>query len=211
MAVVDPAVGGLELGLAVVGGVLTGVDRGALLGAPVSRSAHLATVPLLAVIGAGKLAMVLGGSGQGRLFDGDWATAFLPPGPWVSLAPAVPSHPSQVYEAIGAAIVALLVLMASSLDLFRAADGRRLLVALAGWGVGACGGVADLRVPAVVGSLPMGGLVALGITVAAVAGLLIRWSAARGTSRPRRTPGSRRGQIRRRRRGSDGPAGRGVW
>ena len=27
-----------------------------------------------------------------------WATAFLGPGPWASLAPALPSHPSQAYE-----------------------------------------------------------------------------------------------------------------
>ncbi len=173
MTVLDPAVGGLELGLAVVGGVITASIVALMLGASVGRWAHLAAVPLLAVLGAGKLTMVLGGSGQGRPFDGDWATAFLPPGPWVSLAPAIPSHPSQVYEAIGAAIVALLVLMASSLDLFRAADGRRLLVALAGWGVARAVASLTWRDPAVVGSLPMGGLVALGITVAAVTGLVI--------------------------------------
>ncbi len=69
--------------------------------------------------------------------------------------------------------MALLVLMASSLDLFRAADGRRLLVALAGWGVARAVASLTWRDPAVVGSLPMGGLVALGITVAAVAGLVI--------------------------------------
>ena len=99
----------------------------------------------------------------GGTFDGDWATAFLPPGPWVSLAPAVPSHPSQVYEAIGTALVALLILVASSLDLFRAQDGRRLLVALAGWGIARAVASMTWRDPAVVGSIPAGGLVALAI------------------------------------------------
>ncbi len=123
MTVLDPTVGGLELGNAVVGGVGTAAIVAMMLGAPVGRWAHLAAIPLLAAIVAGKLTMVLGGSGQGRPFDGDWATAYLGAGPWVSLAPAVPSHPSQVYEAIGTAIVALLILIASSLGLFRPATG----------------------------------------------------------------------------------------
>jgi prolipoprotein diacylglyceryltransferase len=173
LTVLDPTVGGLELGLAVVGGLITASIVAVMLGAPLGRWAHLAAIPLLAVLGAGKLTMVLGGSGQGRPFDGDWATAFLPPGPWVSFAPAVPSHPSQVYEAIGVAIVALLVLVASSLDMFRAADGRRLLVALAGWGVARAVASLTWRDPPVVGGLPMGGVIASGITVAAVAGLVI--------------------------------------
>jgi prolipoprotein diacylglyceryltransferase len=173
LSLLDPAIGGLELGLAVVGGLISASIVAVLLGAPVGRWAHLAAIPLLAVLAAGKLTMVLGGSGQGRPFDGDWATAFLPPGPWVSLAPAIPSHPSQVYEAIGTAIVALLVLMASSLDVFRAEDGRRLLVALAGWGMARAVASLTWRDPVVVGPLPMGGVIAIGITVAAVVGIVV--------------------------------------
>ena len=57
-------------------------------------------LPLLFGLAAGKLTMVLGGDGQGVPWDGLWATAYLGPGPWLSLAPDVPSHPSQVYEAL---------------------------------------------------------------------------------------------------------------
>ena len=107
LSLFDPAVGGLELGLAVVGGLVTGAIVALLLGWPVGRAAHIATIPLLVAIVGGKLSMVLGGSGQGRVFDGEWATAFLGPGPWVSLAPAIPSHPAQVYEALGTALVGI--------------------------------------------------------------------------------------------------------
>jgi prolipoprotein diacylglyceryltransferase len=168
LVVLDPATGGLELGLAVVGGLVTGAIVASLLGAPVGRWAHHATIPLLAAIAAGKLTMVLGGSGQGRPFDGDWATAFLPPGPWVSIAPAVPSHPSQVYEAIGTAIVALLILIGSSLDLFRAEDGRRLLLAVVGWCVARAVVSTTWRDPTVVGPLPAAGLLAIAIAVATI-------------------------------------------
>jgi prolipoprotein diacylglyceryltransferase len=173
LALLDPAVGGLELGLAVVGGVISASIVAVMLGAPVGRWAHVVTLPLLAALAAGKLTMVLGGSGQGRPFDGDWATAFLPPGPWVSLAPAIPSHPSQVYEAIGTALVALLILMASSLDAFRAEDARRLLVALAGWGVVRALASVTWRDPALVGEIPMGGLIAIAITVGALTGVVL--------------------------------------
>ena len=61
---------------------------------------HALILPLLFVLAAGKLTMVLGGDGQGVPWDGAWATAYVGPGPWCSLAPEVPSHPSQVYEAL---------------------------------------------------------------------------------------------------------------
>jgi prolipoprotein diacylglyceryltransferase len=58
----------------------------------------------LLAIGFGKLGQLLGGSGQGLPFDGPWAVAFLGDGPWVSANPTLPSHPSQVYEALWALI-----------------------------------------------------------------------------------------------------------
>ena len=169
MSFFDPAVGGLELGLAVVGGLVTGAIVAALLGSPVGRWAHMATIPLLTAIVGGKLAMVLGGSGQGRFFEGDWATAYLGPGPWLSSAPAVPSHPAQVYEAVGTVLVAVLILAASSLGLFRAKDGRRLLVALAAWCVARAAVSTTWRDPVVGGPFPAGGLLALAIALGAVA------------------------------------------
>jgi prolipoprotein diacylglyceryltransferase len=172
LSLLDPSVGGLELGMAVAGGIGTAAIVAALLGSPVGGWAHIASIPLLTAIGAGKLTMVLGGSGQGRPFDGDWATAYVGAGPWVSAAPAIPSHPAQVYEAIGTALVALLVLAASSLGLFRSADGSRLLVALAGWGTARALVSLTWRDLPVVGALPAGGLLAIAISVASLIGVI---------------------------------------
>ena len=63
----DPSIGGLELGLAVVGGFVTG----ALRGQPARRRRSVAgctspRCPLLFALGAGKLTMVLTGHGAGR-------------------------------------------------------------------------------------------------------------------------------------------------
>ncbi len=173
MSLLDPAVGGLELGLAVVGGIATGSIVAVLLGSPVGRWAHIATIPLLVAIAAGKLTMVLGGSGQGSFFDGAWATAFLGPGPWISLAPAVPSHPAQVYEAIGTLVAAVVVLGVGSLGAFRAGDGARLLIALAAWCIARAAVTTVWRDPDVAGPLPAGGVLALVIAVAAIVGAVV--------------------------------------
>jgi len=172
-SLLDPAVGGLELGLAVVGGIATAAIVAVLLGSSVGRWAHIATIPLLVAIAAGKLAMVLGGSGQGRFFSGDWATAFLGPGPWISLAPAVPSHPAQVYEGIGTALAAVLVLAAGSLGAFHARDGTRLLVAVAAWCVARAAVTTVWRDPDVAGPLPAGGILALVIATGSIVGALL--------------------------------------
>jgi prolipoprotein diacylglyceryltransferase len=168
LSLVDPAVGALELSLAVVGGLVTGSIVAGLLGSPVGRWAHIATIPLLTAIVGGKLAMVLGGSGQGRFFDGDWATAYLGPGPWLSLAPTVPSHPAQVYEALGTTLAAMLILAASSLGIFRPRDGTRLLVAIAAWCLVRAAVTTVWRDPTVAGPLPAGGTLALSIAVGAL-------------------------------------------
>jgi prolipoprotein diacylglyceryltransferase len=173
LTLLDPAVGGLELGLAVVGGSATAAIVAALLGAPVRLWAHIAAIPLLTALAAGKLTTVLGGSGQGRPFDGEWATAYIGPGPWVSLAPTIPSHPSQVYEAVGTALVALLVLAASSLDLFRSRDGSRLLVAIAGWCAVRAIASTTWRDQAIVGVLPAGGLIAVAVAVSALVATVV--------------------------------------
>ena len=114
-AIVDPAQGSLELSLAIVGGTLSGAYVAGLLGAPIGRWLRAAALPLLFVLGSGKLAMVLGGSGQGLPSDLPWATAYVGPGPWGSLAPALPSHPSQLYEGIATlAVLAVLTLALAS-------------------------------------------------------------------------------------------------
>ena len=106
-ALLDPGRGGFELSLAVVGGVVSGLTVATLLEVPVGRWMHLVVLPVLFVLGAGKLAMLLGGAGQGQPAALAWATAFLGPGPWASLAPALPSHPSQAYEGFATLALAL--------------------------------------------------------------------------------------------------------
>ena len=173
MTLFDPAIGGLELGLAVLGGLATGWVVAMLLGAPSGRWSHATAIPLLVAIAAGKLTMVLGGSGQGRPFDGAWATVYVGPGPWIGLAPDLPSHPAQVYEGIGTLAVAFLLLVATSIGAFRSRDGSRLLVGIAGWAVVRAIVSTTWRDPAVAGPLPTGGLVAVAIAVACIVGALV--------------------------------------
>ena len=93
-----------------LGGLLSGAYVASLLGAPVGRWAHLLAIPVLILLGAGKLTMVLGGSGQGLPFDGTLGDRLPRTGPWGSLAPDLPSHPSQAYEGIGTLLVATILL-----------------------------------------------------------------------------------------------------
>jgi prolipoprotein diacylglyceryl transferase len=98
-ALLDPTRGSLSLLGAVVGGTLTAMYVAWLIGAPIRRWLDVAIVPLLIGIALGKLAMLLGGGGQGAPADLPWAIAFTGPGPWRSLGADLPAHPSQVYEA----------------------------------------------------------------------------------------------------------------
>ena len=161
----DPAIGGLELGLGVVGGVLTAAYVGRLLGAPVGRWATTLAVPLLIAIGGGKLATALGGSGQGSPLEAAWSTAYLGPGPWGSLAPALPSHPAQLYEGFATLVLALVFVTGGIGFGSHARDGRPLLVALGGWAAIRAAVSVTWRDPAVLGPLPVGGVLALGIVV----------------------------------------------
>jgi prolipoprotein diacylglyceryltransferase len=98
-AIVDPTRGGLSLLGAVVGGSVTAAYMARLLAVPARRWLDVASTPLLLAVGLGKVAQLLGGGGQGLPFDGPWAVSFAGPGPWLSPAPGVPAHPSQLYEA----------------------------------------------------------------------------------------------------------------
>lgn len=134
--VLDPGVGSLELTLGVVGAALTGSLVAFLLDGRPGPWLHATTFPMLVVLGFGKLATALGGTGQGLPTSSEPATAYLGPGPWGSLGPAIPSIPSQVLEAALTMIVLALVLLASAAPILRRPDGRLFLVALAGWAVG---------------------------------------------------------------------------
>jgi phosphatidylglycerol:prolipoprotein diacylglycerol transferase len=177
--VIEPASGGLQLSLGVVLGILTGLYVASLLDAPVGRWLHVLAIPLLVTLGLGKLAMVLGGDGQGAPSNLGWATAYGGGWTWGSLGPGVPSHPAQVYEAIGVAIILVVLLSALFLGAFERRDGRLFLVALAAW-AGARFLVAfTWRDPSVVGSLRLdqvfsvvivvGCLILLGLTPALAA------------------------------------------
>jgi phosphatidylglycerol:prolipoprotein diacylglycerol transferase len=134
-ASIDPAQGALTLTLAVPLGLLTGGLIGRLIGAPVGRWMHAVALPLLFVLGAGKLVGVLGATGQGLPSDLPWATAYAGPGPWGSLAPELPSHPAQVYEAIAVGFAMLGVAALARVQPFARRNGATLFAALALWAI----------------------------------------------------------------------------
>ena len=182
-ALLDPAQGSMELTLAVVGGTLTGIYVAALLDAPVGRWLHVAVVPLLLVLGLGKAAQALGGSGQGTAADLTWATAYLPPGPWGSPGAEIPAHPSQLYEAAMTGVVLVVVIVLARFTPLRRADGRLYAVGIGLWAL-ARGLVASTwRDPDVVGGLNAEQLICLAVAAgmlgAAVAATLQRRRGAR--------------------------------
>ncbi len=172
-ALLDPSVGGMELGLAVVGGFLTGTYVASLLGAPVGRWLHVAAAPVLFALGAGKLTMVLTGSGQGTPSDADWASAYLGPGPWGSLAPALPSLPSQAFEGIATLAILAVMTMALWLGAFGRRDGRLFFAAIGLWAVARALVSTTWRDPVVAGGLSAGGLIAIGIAIACALALVV--------------------------------------
>ncbi len=172
-AIVDPGLGAMELAFGVVGGLLTGSYVASLLGAPVGRWWHTAVLPVLVVLGLGKLTMILGGAGQGTPSTAGWATAFLGPGPWGALAPALPSDPSQAYEAFATLTVLLVTMLALAVGAFGRQDGRVLFAALAAWAFGRAAVATTWRDVAVLGSLNIGSLIAIGVGIAFVAVLAL--------------------------------------
>lgn len=106
----DPTQGGLALSLAVVLGTVTALAVARLLTAPIATWLHVAGGPLLVGLGLGKLAMVLGGDGQGQFSDAAWATAYLRPGPWQSANASAAALPSQALEGILVLTAAVLIL-----------------------------------------------------------------------------------------------------
>jgi prolipoprotein diacylglyceryltransferase len=107
--------------------------------------------------------MILGGSGQGLPSDAAWATAFVGPGPWGSLAPGLPSHPSQAYEGLGTLglLVALVAIVWAGG--FARRDGRLLLVAIGGWAIVRAVATLTWRDPVVVEPFNAGGLLAIAL------------------------------------------------
>jgi phosphatidylglycerol---prolipoprotein diacylglyceryl transferase len=179
-AILDAGQGSLELGLAIVLGTITGVYVARLLDAPVGRWLHVAAVPVLAAICLGKVAMALGGSGQGAPSDSPLATAYAGTGPWGSLAPAIPAHPAQLYEAAATGIALGFLVLLLSLGAFRARDGSAFFVGLALWAIGRLAVTFAWRDDPVVGPLRAGGLIALGVAAIAILGVAAaRWAGSR--------------------------------
>jgi phosphatidylglycerol---prolipoprotein diacylglyceryl transferase len=167
--ILDPGVGSLELTLGVVGGAVTGSLVALLLDGRPGPWLRVATLPVLLLVALGKLAMVLGGTGQGLPTSGEPATAYLGAGPWASLGPAVPSIPSQALEAFATAIVLFVVVLASLLPPLRRADGRLFLLALAGWAIGRAIVASTWRDPTVVGSLRAEQLIDVAVALGSLA------------------------------------------
>jgi prolipoprotein diacylglyceryltransferase len=171
--IVDPGVGSLELTLAVVGGGLSGTLVAALLDGQPGRWVRVAPIPTLLVLGAGKLAMVLGGSGQGRPTTGEPATAYLGPGPWGSLGPELPSVPSQAIEGIAtlALVAAMLVLL--RWPSLRRTDGRAFFLALGAWCIVRLVVAGTWRDPVALGPLRTEQVIDLVVVVAAAVGAVV--------------------------------------
>jgi phosphatidylglycerol:prolipoprotein diacylglycerol transferase len=170
--VVDPAQGGLELTLAVVAGSLTAAYVLRLMEAPMDRWAHVVAFPLLLALGAGKLAMALGGHGQGTPSDLPWASVYVGDGPWGSLAPEIASHPSQVYEGIATLLLLQLMTALVARGVLRGADRYTLYLAVGAWAVIRVLVAFTWRDAAVLG--PLGAEQLIALTVAIGAGLLLR-------------------------------------
>ena len=176
-AIFDPALGGLSLTLAVPLGILTGAIIAGLLGAPVGRWMHVMALPLLFVLAMGKFVGVLGATGQGAPTDLAWATSYAGPGPWASLAPEIPAHPSQVYEAV-AVVVAILVLFAlARYEPIARRDGAGLFAALALWSIARLVVGTTWREPVVIGPLRMEQALAIVVLAIGLLGFLERWRA----------------------------------
>jgi hypothetical protein len=108
-AITDPARGGYGLTLAVVLGTFTAIAVARLLAAPVGRWLGVAATPVLLGLGLSKLAMALGGAGQGDYSTASWATVYVHSGDWGSINPSFPATPSQLLE--GGLVLAAVVLL----------------------------------------------------------------------------------------------------
>lgn len=171
-AILDPSRGSLTLAGGVALGILTGLLVATILGAPVRRWLGVAVVPLLLALCLGKLAMILGGAGQGVPTDAGWATAYAGPGPWGSLAPEIPSVPAQAIEAATSAAALVVVLLLALLRPLRRHAAILFAVGLGLWAIGRFAVAFTWRDPVLVGPLDGDQLVTAGIAAAAAASLI---------------------------------------
>lgn len=167
-ALLDLGRGSLSLVGAVGGAVLSSAYVCRLLGHSPGRWLDAAAVPLLLAIGLGKLAMALGGAGQGAPDTGPLATAYLGAG-WMSADAATPSYPSQLYEGVWCALGAmLLVVLTRSATERRPGTGRRFVAAVCWWLTGRLAIGFTWRDERVIGPLSPEQLATAALLVAAV-------------------------------------------
>ena len=174
LTTLDLGRGSASLVGAVVGGALSAAYICRLLGGKVGVWADAAAVPLLLAIALGKLALVLGGGGQGAATNGPLGVAYVGVGPWRSIDAANPAFPSQMLEGAWAllGIPVILVLERTLRVGGRAGRGISLLFALAWWLGGRVGVALTWRDDHTIGPLGTEGvvsLVALGVVVVALA------------------------------------------
>lgn len=162
-AIVDAAEGAFQLSLAIVCGALTGAYVARIIEAPLGRWLHVAAIPVFGIVVVGKVAMALGGAGQGSLSTDPWATAYLGDGPWGSLAPALPAQPAQLFEAGLTFLVLGLVVGVVAAGGFRRHDGLLFLATLEAWIVARFVVAFTWRDPAILGPLNADQLISLAI------------------------------------------------
>ena len=163
-ALLDPATGSLSLLGAVVGGTLSGAYIARILsgGRPDWRRWLEVAAPLLLFLIAGaKFSQFLGGGGQGLPWSAQQAVAFLGPGPWQSIAPAMPSVPSQLLEATWVAFGVLVLAFIAH----RVRFGTVFLWALAWWLAGRIVIAFTWRDQALIGPLAVEQALAIGVLV----------------------------------------------
>jgi prolipoprotein diacylglyceryltransferase len=133
-ALFDPGRGTLSLAGAIVGGALTAGWLSGRLGYPARGWADAAAPAVLLAIGAGKLAMLLAGAGQGLPWDGRGGVAFGGVGPWASLDPTIPAYPTQLLEGIWALLgIPVLLLLERRPSLRRPEAGGALALSAVAW------------------------------------------------------------------------------
>ncbi len=187
-ALFDVTRGGLELSLGVVGGTLTAAVVAMLLGVPLGRWLHALTVPLAVLLVLLKVAMLLGGSGQGQPTDLSLATRYLGPGPWGSLAPEIPSWPSQAMEALAIVLAGALAWFYMAVGVFRRRNGAAFFLMVGLWAVARAVVATTWRDPAVLGSLSAAQLLAIALAVGCALAV-IGFAAAAAAERPGGAPG----------------------
>jgi phosphatidylglycerol:prolipoprotein diacylglycerol transferase len=165
---IDPTQGALGLGLAVPGAIIGGAVISRLIGAPQDRWMHAAVLPMLFALAAGKFSGVLSADGQGQPAGVPWATAYVGDGPWNSLAASVPSHPSQVYEAIAVTVIFLVLGLALRVGAFSRRDGSALGVAVVLWALARIAVATTWRDTAIAGPLRAEQLILVAVVVGSV-------------------------------------------